>query len=201
MTFKFSRTALLAATVSLACVSVASAAPATKPSPEAAKVGERRVIIMRGGPDGPGFRNRDPEVRAAHLRDILQLTPAQEPALRTFLEASKPEIKFERRERPAPDAPRPAPLTTPERLDREAARMAERQAAFAKRAAATKAFYAQLTAPQKKAFDALHPGGRGPHGPGGPGRRAFHGGPDGMALGEFGLELQGPPEPSSAPGA
>lgn len=45
---------------------------------------------------GPGehmmFRigHRDPEARAKHLRELLQLTPAQEPALQAFLTSMKP---------------------------------------------------------------------------------------------------------------
>jgi hypothetical protein len=48
------------------------------------------------------------------------------------------------------------------------ARQAERSAMFAKRADATKAFYAQLTPAQQKTFDAeslrMGPRGHGPHG-------------------------------------
>ena len=51
-------------------------------------------------------------------------------------------------------------LTTPQRLDRMAARMAERQQRFAQHAAAVKQFYAQLTPAQQKAFDAMHHGGK-----------------------------------------
>ena len=44
-------------------------------------------------------------------------------------------------------------LTTPERLDRQRAHMVERLAAFDRRAAATRTFYAQLTPAQQKTFD------------------------------------------------
>lgn len=111
-----------------------------------------------GGPPPGGMRmmemkRPDPEARAQRLRDILQLTPAQEPALKTFLASQKP---------PAPPAPeaRAKALTTPDRLDRQRARLVERLAEFDRRAAATRAFYAQLTPSQKKAFDSLpQPGG------------------------------------------
>ncbi|MFM1959843.1 MAG: hypothetical protein RL588_1360 [Pseudomonadota bacterium] len=131
-----------------------------------------------GGPPPGGMRmmelrRPDPEAQAQRLRDVLQLTPAQEPALKAFIASQKP---------PAPPAPeaRAKALTTPERLDRQRARLAERLAEFDRRAAATRTFYAQLTPSQKKAFDALPPAGgqrreirverrmMGP-GPGGPG--------------------------------
>jgi hypothetical protein len=59
-----------------------------------------------------------------------------------------------------------AKLTTPQRLERMEARRAERSAMFAKRAEATKTFYAALTPEQQKTFDAetVHFGGhRGDH--------------------------------------
>jgi hypothetical protein len=54
------------------------------------------------------------------------------------------------------------PLTTPERLDRQAAHMTKMAETFQKRASATKAFYAALSPSQQKAFDALGPHGGGP---------------------------------------
>lgn len=176
MTSMITKSALLGGAVSIALAGLAFAAPAAAPA-DPAKV-EKRVMIFRDGPGGPGgpggmkrFHHRgDPARHAQHLRDVLQLTPAQEPALQAYIEATKPEVKWEHREHPKPDAAKPetprAPLTTPERLDRQADMMARRQTAFAKRSAAIKTFYAQLTAPQKKAFDALgiDGGGRGMHG-------------------------------------
>ena len=67
-----------------------------------------------------------------------------------------------------------AALTTPERLDRMKAHMADRQVQFARRADATMRFYSQLSPSQKKAFDAMRPmGGRG--GKGGGHRGGGHG--------------------------
>jgi hypothetical protein len=71
-----------------------------------------------------------------------------------------------RMERPA------APLTTPQRLDRQRERMTERMAQFERRSAAIKRFYGALSPSQQKAFDALRPAG----GRGGPGHRAHRGG-------------------------
>jgi periplasmic protein CpxP/Spy len=65
-----------------------------------------------------------------------------------------------------------AQLTTPQRLDRMAQRMAERQTRFQQHAEAIKRFYATLDARQQKTFDALassHFGRFGMGGPGGPG--------------------------------
>lgn len=147
----FSRAALLAGAASLGLAGLAFAAPqAAGDAPGA----EKRVMMMRGGPDGPRHHRHDPEAHARDLRDVLQLTAQQEPALQAFLAASAPEHHGKHGgDRPA-GADRP--LTTPERLDRQAERLAERQAAFARRAGAIKTFYAQLTPPQKRAFDALH---------------------------------------------
>lgn len=104
--------------------------------------------------------------RAQHLRDTLQLTPAQEPALNAFIAGMAPpagmrdKMRAERGERAA--------MTTPQRLDRMKARMAEREVQFGRRADATLRFYGQLSPAQKKAFDALGPmGGHGGKGPGG----------------------------------
>ena len=129
-----------------------------------------------GGPPPGGMRmmrleGPSPEARAQRLRDVLQLTPAQEPALKAFLLDQKPSGP------PAPPQAGAKALTTPERLDRQRARMVEHLAAFDRRAAASRTFYAQLTPSQKKAFDALPQDGGGHReirverrmiGPGGP---------------------------------
>ncbi|MDO9474718.1 MAG: Spy/CpxP family protein refolding chaperone [Caulobacter sp.] len=170
----FSKSVLLAGAVALGAVSIAVAQPASAPAAAEAKV-EKRMGAMRG--EGPRRgHHRDPEKHAQHLRDVLQLTSAQEPALQAFLAASRPAMHDMHKpgapgaEKGERGADRKA-LTTPERLDRQAAMMSKRQAAFEKRAAATRVFYGQLTASQKKAFDAL-PMTHGPRmmrGPGGKG--------------------------------
>jgi periplasmic protein CpxP/Spy len=110
------------------------------------------------------------EHRAQRLRDTLQLRPEQEPALKAFIEASAP--RFDRGARGKEGVRGEAQaLTTPERLDRMRAHMAERQAAFERRAEATKRFYAQLSPAQQRAFDATGGGGGREHG-----RRGHHGG-------------------------
>ncbi|MCE3288091.1 MAG: hypothetical protein K0R83_103 [Caulobacter sp.] len=161
---------------------------------------ERKVVVIKDGvvvsgkDDGrpmPFRRHMDPAHRADHLRDMLQLRPDQEPALKAFLEATKPDIhKFEMKlDKDGKPADPPKMLTTPERLDHQARMMAEHQAAFQKRSAATRAFYGQLSPSQQKVFDTLHAHhGGGRHvkifrrgGPGGHGDRMMlrHGGPEG----------------------
>ncbi|HYE46711.1 MAG TPA: Spy/CpxP family protein refolding chaperone [Caulobacter sp.] len=182
---------------------------------------ERKVFVHRAG--GPGghhgpmaMRHHDPEAHAQHLRDTLQLRPDQEPALKAYLEATKPQVhKFEKKLEDGKPAEKPKMLTTPERLDLQAKRMADHQAAFQKRANATRAFYAALSPSQQKAFDVLHarhggghrvkvmrrggPGGHGEmRGPGGPGedRIVMLGGPGELAMiddgepMEFEIELE-----------
>lgn len=171
---------------------------------------ERKVIVMKDGEQVvvsgadagrplPLRRHMDPAARADHMRTMLQLRPEQEPAFKAFLEATKPQVhKFEMKHGEDGKAPEPhRMLTTPERLDHQAKMMAERQAAFQKRAAATRAFYGQLSPSQQKVFDALHARHGGRHmkiirrgGPGG--HMDGHG--DRMMMRHGGLE-GGPPMP------
>lgn len=130
------------------------------------------------GPGGPPMmrhhRHLDPEARAQHLRDVLQLRADQDGALKAYLAATGPKdwSKIGRRKDLADGPPRV--LTTPERLDRETERLNRAKA----RIDATRSFYAALSPSQKKAFDALGPMG-GPmmrHAQ----FRHFKDGPDGM---------------------
>jgi protein CpxP len=153
----------VAAIAVAACVSSASfaqaAPPGAPPSPEAARQHWAEQ------------RHEHAEARARALHDVLNLRPDQEPALQAFIAAMKPaegpEGWGEDHDKAAPTAP----LTTPERLDRLAARLAKRQAAFQQRAQAIKTFYAALSPEQQRAFDALprlqEEGGHGPKGSGG----------------------------------
>ena len=105
--------------------------------------------------------------RLAALKEKLKLTPAQEGAWNSFTAAQQPPARpgggreAERAEF--------AQLTTPQRLDRMQARQAERSAMFAKRADATRSFYAALSPEQQKTFDAESMQRFGQRGPGGPG--------------------------------
>lgn len=96
---------------------------------------------------------------AQKLRDALQLTPAQEPALQALLTSMKPpegmgeHMGMGMKE----DHEAMAKMTTPQRLEKMRARMTEHMAAFDQHAQAVTRFYAQLTPAQQKAFDALTP--------------------------------------------
>lgn len=96
-----------------------------------------------------------PEERADHLREMLQLRPDQEAALQAFVATARQEPEFDPAGFEIDDD-----LTTPQRLERARARMAEHQAAFERRADAVTRFYGQLTPSQKKVFDKL-PGADG----------------------------------------
>ena len=114
---------------------------------------EKRVHVHRGGPHGGDFVFiRGGRHGEEHLKDILQLRPEQEPALRAYLEASKrdrPSHKMVKFEEGADQR------STLERLAEMETHLAEQQAAMKARIEATRAFYAQLDAKQKKAFDAV----------------------------------------------
>jgi len=69
-----------------------------------------------------------------------------------------------------PDPAEMAKLSTPERIDKMKSLRAEHQAEADKRAEATKAFYAVLTADQKKVFDSFTMNGPGKAGRPGPAR-------------------------------
>ncbi len=129
-------------------------------------LGAAGVAVAQPSPGGmEAARGMDPAKRAermtGHLRDVLQLTPAQEPALQAFIAAMKPpeggleKMRGERQKM--------AGLTTPQRLDAMQAHRAEREAAMDKRMQAIRTFYAQLSPAQKKAFDALPPPGMRGH--------------------------------------
>jgi Spy/CpxP family protein refolding chaperone len=94
------------------------------------------------------------EHRAKALHDILNIRPDQEGAFQSFIASMRPEPGQEGM-RDHQDMDEMKSLTTPERLDRIAARMSERQARFQAHAAAVRSFYAALSPDQKRAFDAL----------------------------------------------
>jgi protein CpxP len=110
------------------------------------------------------MRTMDPaamaEKHAQYLRDVLQLRPDQEGALKALVESMKPPSGMAEHMGKGPDED--AGLTTPQRLDRMLAHMDEARAMMARHAEAVKRFYAQLSPGQQKAFDALHQGGMGP---------------------------------------
>ena len=137
------------------------------------------------------------ERAAAHLRDALQLRPDQEPALHAFLDSMKPPADV--MARMWKDHEEAAQLTTPQRLDREIARLDERRSHMLAHAEAVKRFYAQLSPSQQKAFDAIGPM-RGRHGMGGPG--GHDGGPPDGPRADMGADMGaegGPDGPDFGP--
>ena len=89
--------------------------------------------------------------REAKLHDKLKITAAQEDAWKTFIAKTAPQ-------RP-PEPPKPmskddwSKLTAPEMLARHEEHMKQAQEQLSQRVAATKDFYAVLTADQQKVFD------------------------------------------------
>jgi len=165
------RLALAASAVLAIAASGGAALAQTPPTPPAAPLpplpplppmdvlmgGHNMAMMMHGKP-------RDPEAHAKHLRDVLQLRPDQDAALKTYLDATAPKMMAEGMvwESRNDDGDDDKPLTTPERLDKQAAHMAKMAEAFQKRSSATKTFYAALSPSQQKAFDALGPHAGGP---------------------------------------
>jgi hypothetical protein len=132
----------------------AQAAPEAQPRLERGERHEQRTVIIRRGDERPD--------QAEHLRAILQLKSGQETALTAYLEAMHPKGDHERMMRMHGEG---EAKTTPERLARMEARMAEHEAAMKSRIAATKRFYDQLDPAQKRAFDELPLMMGGPMGP------------------------------------
>lgn len=94
------------------------------------------------------------ETKIHALHDLLNIRPDQDAAFQALVTALHSPAGQERHDWKA-EAGGAAALTTPQRLDRMAARMAERQSQFQARAAAIKSFYAVLSPEQQRAFDAL----------------------------------------------
>lgn len=141
---------LAAALAGVLCLGSAAAlaqtpAPAPAPQPGVRAEGPPDVLSRRfrdGSRQGP----RRVVDREQHLKDVLQLRPNQDAALKTYLAALAPVAGATA----AQGQPARAD-STPERLALAEQRLARQQA----RLAATRAFYGQLDERQKKAFDAM----------------------------------------------
>lgn len=140
----------LVAATALALVGLTAGAQAPQPA------------VVAPGP-GPAMQGQRPMMqhhlerqqqraaqRQARLKQILQITPAQEGAWSTWIASRQPGRSFQGGQRAEF-----AQLTTPERIDRMRALRAARVAEADRRGEATKVFYAALTPAQQKAFDAL----------------------------------------------
>ena len=161
----------LIAGAALAQVPAPPAPPAPPPPPPEAPMPPLPPMPMEGmmAMAGPGMdimmmrhgRSADPEKRAQRLRDVLQLRPDQDGALKAFVAATTPKIEIKRevikREKGEKadgekmEWTERAPMTTLERLDR----MTKAADAMKRRAEATRAFYTALTPSQQKTFDLL----------------------------------------------
>ncbi|MEO8653424.1 MAG: Spy/CpxP family protein refolding chaperone [Ramlibacter sp.] len=133
-----------------ACLAVLGlSAGAQTPAP--AGPGPGPGAMMR--PGHPGMMQEHMQQRRAQrqaaLKQILQITPAQEGAWNAWIASRQPA------NRQRPDRAQLAQLSTPERIDRMRALRAERIAEMDRRGDATKTFYAALTPPQQKALDAM----------------------------------------------
>ena len=148
------RLALAGAAVTALAASAANAQIPAPPAPPAPPAMDGMMAM------GPGMmmhhgRAPNPEQRAQHLRDILQLRPDQDGALKAYVEATSPKMLVKKDETDGKDGPDRLvdrqPPTTLERLDH----MSKAAEVMQKRVAATRAFYTALSPSQQKAFDAL----------------------------------------------
>jgi uncharacterized protein with von Willebrand factor type A (vWA) domain len=131
------------------------------------------------------------EEKAHALHALLQIRPDQEAAFSAFEASMTPPPRDERMKH---DHDGMAAMTTPQKLDRMQARMAEHMQRMQQHIAAIKTFYAALSPQQQQAFDALHEMGGGGHRGHWGGHGGGWGGPGGMMHGPDG----GPPPPPGA---
>jgi periplasmic protein CpxP/Spy len=153
--------------VAAACFALLGAAASAQPA-QPAVVAPGPAAAMPGPGAHPMMRERAAhwqEHRAQRenaLKQILQITPAQEGAWNSWIASRRPPANFQR-----PRHGEFAQLTTPQRIDRMRELRAARDAEMDRRGEATKTFYAALAPAQQKAFDALTAsrgfGGRGGH--------------------------------------
>ena len=156
---------VLAAGVAVAQIPAPPAPPAPPEAPPPPPPPHPPMDMMAMGPDmmGPGgdmmfMRHHgrpDPAKRAQRLRDVLQLRPDQDGALKAYVDATSPKIEIHKEEAKADkkdgEMAERAPPTTLERLDH----MTKAADAMKKRAEATRSFYLSLTPSQQKTFDVL----------------------------------------------
>lgn len=159
---KHFKPAILAAVLATSALAVL-AQPAGGPPPESG-AGQQQ-----SSPDQRAHRQERMKAhmaqRAAELKADLKLTPQQESSWNAYVAAMKPSAP-----QAHPKREDIAKLSTPERLDKMRELRQQREAEFDKRDAATRSFYASLSAEQQKTFDArtarpMHEEGWRHHGP------------------------------------
>jgi len=139
----------------------------------------------RFGPEMEARRQRREAEREADMALLLDLKPAQRPALHAyFADGRKPE-GADRRPRFSPEE---APPSFTARLDERQAHLDRAMHDERERLAAARSFYAGLDAGQRARFEALQ---RLDHGHHGPGPMGDHGSP--------GQDLPGRPGPAGPP--
>ena len=128
------------------------APPAPPEAPQPPPPPEPPMGLMAMSPDMVFMHHArafDPEKRAQRLRDVLQLRPDQDRALKAYVEATGP--KIEKIKKDDDKGAERGPPTTLERLDR----MSKAADAMKARADATRVFYLALSPSQQKTFDVL----------------------------------------------
>ena len=154
----------LLASAGFATFAQTTPAPDAAARPPMAGASGPRGGMGHGGPMGARGHMDPAKMEAmmakhqAELKAKLKITADQEGAWTAFTTAMKPPADWMDHKRP--DRAEMDKLTTPERIDKmhalRAQHMADMNAAMDKRDDATKAFYAVLSADQKKIFDAEH---------------------------------------------
>ncbi|HQQ70404.1 MAG TPA: Spy/CpxP family protein refolding chaperone [Alicycliphilus sp.] len=144
LTQRLAATALVAALAGFAAPSFAQPGPGADGGPMAQQMQRPRGAT-------PEQRQQFMAKRMEAFKQKLQLTPAQEPAWTSFMQAMQP---GSRADHARLDWQGMDKLTTPERIDRMRAMGAQRMAEMDRRGDAVKAFYAQLTPAQQKTLDA-----------------------------------------------
>ena len=161
--------AALAGGLTLSLAAAANAQQDAPPLPPGAQAGHDHQW------DPAKMRQHMEERRQHHqqvLHDALGIRADQEGAWQAFTASSHPPDGdrgpgMRHHGGPSGGDGQQAELTTPQRLDRMAQRISERQARFAQRSDAIKRFYAALDGRQQKTFDALVMARGGGHGMGG----------------------------------
>ncbi|KQT12296.1 Spy/CpxP family protein refolding chaperone [Ramlibacter sp. Leaf400] len=132
----------------LASLGIAAQAqtPATPAAPAASSA--ERQHGHHGKKFDPAKRTEMVNKRLADLKQKLKVGPNQETAWTSFSTAMQPSAQ-----RARPDRDAIARMSTPDRIDHLRALRDQRNAEMDRRAEATKSFYGQLSAEQKKTFD------------------------------------------------
>jgi protein CpxP len=137
-----------------AAICVSSASFAQAPPPPGAMPGAMMAPSDAQHDHWADRMHEQAEAKARALHDILNIRPDQDAAFQAMFATMMPPEGGHGMGM-HDDQDHMDRMTTPERLDRMAAHMAERQAQFQRHADAVKQLYAVLGPDQRRAFDAL----------------------------------------------